>query len=97
MFDFSLPWDNTIILVSIISTDDHNRVELSETPANPGSDYINASYIDVSDFYLKKALDTGRNPVVCAFKASTPWRISLGVAFTFGIWYYWVVSYWIYF
>ncbi|XP_074953329.1 receptor-type tyrosine-protein phosphatase C isoform X2 [Phalacrocorax aristotelis] len=25
---------------------DHNRVELSEIPGNPGSDYINASYID---------------------------------------------------
>uniref|UniRef100_A0A8C8B1G8 protein-tyrosine-phosphatase n=1 Tax=Otus sunia TaxID=257818 RepID=A0A8C8B1G8_9STRI len=27
---------------------DHNRVELSEIPGDPGSDYINASYIDVS-------------------------------------------------
>lgn len=27
-------------------------------PGDPGSDYINASYIDVSDFYLKKVLDT---------------------------------------
>ncbi len=28
--------------------DDYNRVKLSITPGEPGSDYINASFIDVS-------------------------------------------------
>lgn len=29
-------------------TDDHSRVRLKEIPDMPGSDYINASHIDVS-------------------------------------------------
>ena len=29
-------------------TDDHNRVRLKQFPGREGSDYINASYIDVS-------------------------------------------------
>ena len=29
------------------NTDDHSRVKLSEIPGRPGSDYINANYIDV--------------------------------------------------
>lgn len=28
--------------------DDHSRVKLSEIPGRPGSDYINANFIDVS-------------------------------------------------
>ena len=30
------------------SLDDHNRVKLTKSPGEVGSDYINASFIDVS-------------------------------------------------
>ena len=40
----------TIILFS--SVVDHNRVRLSVMPGELGSDYINASFIDVSDRWL---------------------------------------------
>ena len=31
-----------------VQTDDNNRVQLTEVPDAPGSDYINASFISVS-------------------------------------------------
>lgn len=42
--------DNPLVLMPCCSfqTDDHTRVVLSQVDGAPGSDYINASYIDVS-------------------------------------------------
>lgn len=33
-------------------SDDHSRVVLEEDPTEPDSDYINANFIDVSNFRL---------------------------------------------
>ena len=33
------------------NTDDHSRVRLNEIPGRPGSDYINANYIDVRSHF----------------------------------------------
>ena len=38
----------TLLIVSFSSVDDHNRVQLKEDETVEGSDYINASFIDVS-------------------------------------------------
>lgn len=35
-------------------TDDHSRVVLTEMEGNPCSDYVNASYIDVSPPFVLK-------------------------------------------
>ena len=40
--------NHTIVYTAYIyNTDDHNRVKLTKMPGVIGSDYINASYIDV--------------------------------------------------
>ena len=39
---------NDFVLDLAVTTDDHSRVRLQEIPNVPGSDYINANYIDVS-------------------------------------------------
>ena len=36
------------VLCSVLNIDDHSRVVLSLQDNTPGSDYINASFIDVS-------------------------------------------------
>ena len=40
------------LLYCLFVADDHNRVKLTKVPGEIGSDYINASYIDVSLFYI---------------------------------------------
>ena len=35
----------------MMSLDDHCRVVLSQLDQKPGSDYFNASFVDVSDLY----------------------------------------------
>ena len=44
----SVDSDNIFIIGSVIFSDDHARVILGKIDSCPGSDYINASYIDVS-------------------------------------------------
>ena len=39
-----------LIVINYDILDDYNRVKLSVTPGVPGSDYINASYIDVRTY-----------------------------------------------
>ena len=41
-----------MLLYCLFVADDHNRVKLTKVPGEIGSDYINASYIDVSLFYI---------------------------------------------
>ena len=43
-------WISIVFLSLII--DDHSRVRLEEIPNTPGSDYINANFIDVSIIFL---------------------------------------------
>ena len=44
-----IPWPNvTVFVLLFFSADDHSRVILSQVDGTPCSDYINASYIDVS-------------------------------------------------
>lgn len=40
-----------MLLYCLFVADDHNRVKLTKVPGEIGSDYINASYIDVSFLY----------------------------------------------
>lgn len=39
---------DVLIFINLLHTDDHSRVLLSSIEGVPGSDYINANYIDVS-------------------------------------------------
>lgn len=47
---FVLPvtWIKVNFLVLLSPSDDHSRVVLTQLDGNPSSDYVNASYIDVS-------------------------------------------------
>ena len=38
-------------LITYYNADDHSRVRLNEIPGRPGSDYINANYIDVRSHF----------------------------------------------
>lgn len=42
----------TLVTYAIISTDDHSRVVLTQLDHKSGRDYINASFIDVSNHQL---------------------------------------------
>ena len=43
------------VVYHCFSADDHTRVTLAEVEGFPGSDYINANFIDVSmEFFCKK-------------------------------------------
>ena len=41
-----------LIVSLFLNIDDHSRVRLEEIPNTPGSDYINANFIDVSIIFL---------------------------------------------
>lgn len=52
-FVLSVTWNQCTqgqinFLVLLSPTDDHSRVVLTQLDGNPSSDYVNASYIDVS-------------------------------------------------
>lgn len=49
---FDLPCLNTFFYYGCCTTDDHTRVTLAEVDGCPGSDYINANFIDVSIILL---------------------------------------------
>ena len=40
----------TILLIILLLIDDHSRVRMLENPGVPGSDYINANFLDVSKY-----------------------------------------------
>ena len=42
---------NMYRLITHYNADDHSRVRLNEIPGRPGSDYINANYIDVRSHF----------------------------------------------
>lgn len=45
---FDFPCLNVFFFSGCFTTDDHTRVTLAEVDGHPGSDYINANFIDVS-------------------------------------------------
>ena len=50
--DVDLPCLNVFFYCGCFTTDDHTRVTLVEVDGCPGSDYINANFIDVSIIFL---------------------------------------------
>jgi protein tyrosine phosphatase len=42
--------NGNVIILFVLLTDDYNRVVLEPLDDTPDSDYINASYVDVSKF-----------------------------------------------
>ena len=48
----------TALLILFTDSDDHTRVELKKDPEVEGSDYINASFIDVSFFEIFNHCDS---------------------------------------
>ena len=55
MYDQRAYLSNVMLIIFVlelaITTDDHSRVRLKDIPNVPGSDYINANYIDVSSTF----------------------------------------------
>ena len=56
-----------MVFVLFFSADDHSRVILSQVDGTPCSDYINASYIDVSAPQPRVVLTPGPLGVECGW------------------------------
>ena len=62
-----IPRPNVMVFVLFFSADDHSRVILSQVDGTPCSDYINASYIDVSAPQPRVVLTPGPLGVECGW------------------------------
>ena len=58
-------------LYSTVLSDDHSRVVLTPTKHDPHSDYVNASYIDVSSSSVVQVVVAELSPSLNSF-SSTP-------------------------